>query len=207
MPSTKTDYSNAAIGNQKEILNSIQDNAKNVAIFERSITHLDDQIKKLVNFTISFRESGDIQTLENSLESYFIAHLTEYQTLYEDIVDLLSTFHAIAKASSYVLTFITVDNDMCRKWHTDINNIRMLCTYHGLGTQWIPDEFIKSQNAEKEFQFENYQIQQVRTGDVILMKGALYGESNPLMHRSPKLNEEHNKRLLLRIDTNDMMNF
>ena len=47
----------------------------------------------------------------------------------------------------------------------------------------------------------------VNAGDVVLLKGALYPGANPILHRSPSIEELGKVRLLLRIDTNSFLNF
>lgn len=45
-------------------------------------------------------------------------------------------------------------------------------------------------------------IQQAGTGDIVILKGALYPDGHAIMHRSPTIEEMGAARLLLRIDTN-----
>ncbi len=80
---------------------------------------------------------------------------------------------------------------------------------YGPGTLWLPDEVINLQAIEAgndaEITIDEQQIQQVATGDIVLLKGALYPEANPVMHRSPVIEQNGQKRLLLRIDTGSML--
>ena len=50
---------------------------------------------------------------------------------------------------------------------------------------------------------------QVPENGVVLLKGALYPKAGTraIVHRSPTIEESGEKRLLLRIDTNDNLNF
>ena len=117
----------------------------------------------------------------------------------------------MTQASSFRLLLTTVNTDMCRKFHTDINDLRLLCTYIGPGTLWLPDEIVdgKALQAGKEdteIVIDAQQIQQVPTGDVVILKGALYAGANPILHRSPSIKEHGEKRFLLRIDTNEFLN-
>ena len=99
---------------------------------------------------------------------------------------------------------------MCRKFHTDINDLRLLCTYVGPGTLWLPDEAIDRNMltaSTQELLIEEQHIQQVATGDVVLLKGALFENSNPILHRSPAIEASGATRFLLRIDTNQFSNF
>ncbi|MEO0341714.1 MAG: DUF1826 domain-containing protein, partial [Bacteroidota bacterium] len=109
------------------------------------------------------------------------------------------------------LFLATVATSMCRKLHTDVNDLRLLCTYIGPGTVWVPDEAInqealQARKSNEEIVSDEKLIQQVDTGDVVILKGALYPNAQPIMHRSPSLDQVGSTRLLLRIDTNSMAN-
>ena len=101
---------------------------------------------------------------------------------------------------------------MCRKFHTDVNDLRMLCTYLGPGTLWVPDEAIDldasyARGNGKDIVIDLEKVEQVGTGDVVILKGALYPEANAILHRSPTIEENGEKRLLLRIDTYEALGF
>ena len=90
----------------------------------------------------------------------------------------------------------------------------MLCTYSGPGTLWLSEknlnrealDYLKSNNSivvNDDF------INQVSTGSVAILKGGLYPRkgTKAIVHRSPNSQESQQKRLLLRIDTNELFNF
>jgi len=147
----------------------------------------------------------------STLHDFFNDHLPEGVSLLSDISKLLGIFEAITKAQSFRLFLATVKTNMCRKFHTDVNSIRLLCTYTGQGTLWLPDEALdqmalRSVRKNQDIDPDQKYIQQVRTGDVVLLKGALYPDGHPIMHRSPSIEESGEHRLLLRIDTNEFLN-
>ena len=129
--------------------------------------------------------------------------------LYEDIRQLLNLFEKITKASSFRLLLATIKTNMCRKFHTDINNLRLLCTYIGPGTLWVPDDAIDAESlrSRKDPLIDEQKIQQVRTGDAVILKGALHPQGNPILHRSPSIEKSGEERILLRIDTNETLIF
>ncbi|MEM7381676.1 MAG: DUF1826 domain-containing protein, partial [Bacteroidota bacterium] len=97
------------------------------------------------------------------------------------------------------------------RFHTDINELRMLCTYVGAGTLWLPDDAVDrnaylSGKDNKDIVPDKNLIQQVCTGDVLILKGALYPGSTPILHRSPSVTENDEERILLRIDINESLN-
>jgi len=84
------------------------------------------------------------------------------------------------------------DDTMCPKFHTDNVLARLLCSYRGPGTDYVPE------GAEDD----PGRIRQVRTGAVALFRGGRWPdeERTGLLHRSPAVPQEIGARLLLVID-------
>jgi len=201
-------YANAVISNDHHDLQDIHMKSKNIAIYERDIASLGKDLNQITDKKIECRAIGTVEEITSLLNDYFNHNLSNHLSLREDITSLLRLFDQITVASSYRLLLATVSTNMCRKFHTDINDLRMLCTYVGPGTNWIPDEIVdlqsqKSGRGDLEMVIEERHVQQVYTGDAVILKGALYEGANPILHRSPPIEESGEKRLLLRIDTNE----
>ena len=103
---------------------------------------------------------------------------------------------------------------MCRRFHTDLNYIRMLCTYSGPGTMWLSENNLNRKalddlDENDSIVINQNDIKQVDTGSVVILKGALYPRegTKAAVHRSPNIEESQQKRLLLRIDTDELFNF
>lgn len=81
---------------------------------------------------------------------------------------------------------------MCPKFHIDNLVARLLCSYRGPGTDYVPE------GAEGD----PGRIRQVRTGAVALFRGRLWpdADSTGLLHRSPTVPKDIGARLLLVID-------
>lgn len=205
-------FANAAIGQEETILRDIHIPSKNIAIYQRDIGHLEGALAQIAEQTVEFKASGTVKEVLLQLEEGLNGSLSAYAFLLEDISKLLHLFERTAQAASYRLLLATVRTNMCRKFHTDVNDLRLLCTYTGPGTLWIPDELVnqKATPAKTEGQVQQLgeaQIQRVRTGEVAILKGALYMDANPILHRSPTIEESGQTRLLLRIDTNEFLSF
>lgn len=204
-------YSNAVICDNNESLQDIHLKSKNIAIYKRNIEPLNEELKQLMEEAIECRASGTKEEVLSTLKDYFNQNFSESTSFFEDIISLVELFGKITKTSSFRLLLATVSTNMCRKFHTDINDLRLLCTYVGPGTIWIPDEVIdhkalKAGRGDIGKIIDEQHIQQVHTGDVVILKGALYDDANPIFHRSPSIEENGGKRLLLRIDTNELLN-
>ncbi|MCC5944283.1 MAG: DUF1826 domain-containing protein [Bernardetiaceae bacterium] len=208
MIDTSTTYSNAVISNSADDLQKIHLKTKNIAIYQRNISALEPELLLIQNQEVAIKISGDFSHIKQLLQTYFEKNLTDYSLLFEDISMLLKLFADLTQVPSFRLTLNTVSTDMCRKFHTDLNDLRMLCTYIGQGTLWLPDEAINlkalqnNHSSNQDIVADEGLIQQANQGDVVMLKGALYPDANPILHRSPPIESNHEKRLLLRIDTN-----
>ncbi|MEM7161203.1 MAG: DUF1826 domain-containing protein [Bacteroidota bacterium] len=212
MIETTYSYSNAVITHLQEDLEKIHNSSKNIVILKREIDLFQNDLSKTKQRVLDLRASGEYEDVLNKITSYFEIELPSCKALHNDLCKIFKLFKGTSRASSFRLSFQTIETDMCRKFHTDINDLRLLCTYYGPGTLWIPDECIDQQvlqknNGRGDILVAEKDIQQASIGDVLIMKGALYPDANPLMHRSPPIEDQATSRLLLRIDTNEMMDF
>ena len=199
-------------GTNSSCLEHIHKKSINISIYDRNIDYMINEIRNLLNMNIEFRASGGIteiiKTVKNELDS------KSHNQIINDINELLILFKKVSKAKSFKLLLTTVGTNMCRKFHTDINDLRMLCTYSGPGTLWLKENNINrkalnSYSDNNDIVLDENKIQQTKEGSVILLKGAIYPQSKTLaaVHRSPTIEESGEKRLLLRIDTNEFLNF
>ena len=84
------------------------------------------------------------------------------------------------------------DEAMCPKFHLDNVPARLVCTYRGDGTQYVPEPHRNDPSR----------IRNMRTGDAALIRGTKWpsGERSRLLHRSPAMAPGTGPRLLLAID-------
>ena len=127
---------------------------------------------------------------------------------------MLLQFEELSGAKSFRLLLSTVNTNMCSRFHTDMNDLRLLCTYSGPGTVWLSENNINRDALETYGDNETIvkdksQINYAKTGAVVLLKGAVYPlkGTKAIVHRSPTIEETGMSRLLLRIDANDFLNF
>lgn len=193
-------------------MNGIHQNDVNIAIYNRDISYLSVEINYLLAKNIEYRASGDIDTILEGVKKTINPH--KCHLVIQDIHDLLKLFKEITSKNSFRLLLATVNSNMCRMFHTDMNSLRMLCTYIGPGTLWLKEDNINrralnSIQSKQSIAIEEERIQQVSTGSVAILKGALYPKENTkaIVHRSPTIEESGKKRLLLRIDTVGLLDF
>lgn len=201
-------FENAAISSQREVLNDIHLKSKNIAIYQRNLKNLTPTLQQLADRGIEFRANGSEKDILCTFKKYLNKHQLEYPALLSDIHQLIALFQEVTQAFTFRLLFATISTNMCSRFHTDINNLRLLCTYLGPGTLWLPNQAIdytavKSRGSNEEMVTDQQLIQQLTPGDVCILKGALYPDANPVLHKSPPIEKNGEKRLLLRIDTNE----
>jgi hypothetical protein len=56
-----------------------------------------------------------------------------------DVVGLLRLFCDLFEAEAVGLRLRTLDRPMCPRFHTDFVPARLICTYGGPGTEWLPE--------------------------------------------------------------------
>ncbi len=207
MNKTNVAFKNAVLARHKPAMQDIHLPDKNIAIYQRDIAPLQSELAALRTKPIECRANGSTKMVLAMAHNYFAQHLPNHAALLEDVAELFTLFEAVTQADSFRLLLTTVSTNMCLKFHTDINDLRLLCTYLGPGTLWLPDEAVdfkalQNRGIKRDIVKDHQLIQQAQTGDVVLLKGALYPDANPILHRSPVIEDQGLERLLLRIDTN-----
>ncbi|MGD1847954.1 MAG: DUF1826 domain-containing protein [Salibacteraceae bacterium] len=210
MNTLQTSYANAVLGADFATLENIHQPSKNIAIYQREIHHLQADLAVTNTQHLAFQSAGAVVDVLQELNAYFSEHLPTCHRLLEDITNTFLQFEKITRSDSLKLMLTTVDTNMCRIFHTDINDLRLLCTYVGPGTLWVPNEAVHelphaTGGRARELAIDEAHIQQVVTGDIVVLKGALYPQSNPILHRSPAIEACGEQRLMLRMDVNESL--
>ena len=203
---------NWVIGNCPTSLQKIHQKHINISIYDRDITHLSDEVKSLLARNAEIRISGDTNSILKQISSELNSN--DFFLILNDIKGLLLQFEELSGAKSFRLLLSTVNTNMCSRFHTDMNDLRLLCTYSGPGTVWLSENNINRDALETYGDNETIvkdksQINYAKTGAVVLLKGAVYPlkGTKAVVHRSPTIEETGISRLLLRIDANDFLNF
>lgn len=114
--------------------------------------------------------------------------------LIADIAALANRFAELTGNSSLRVRLEGVTTNACKKVHADYTDVRLITTYAGPGTDFVPHD--------AEDHGGNCCLERVPTGAVALFKGRLFGEGHaPCLHRSPPIEGSGEARLVLVIDT------
>jgi hypothetical protein len=133
--------------------------------------------------------------------------------LREDIHTLMSLFAERTGCARLRVALRAVQTDSCRKFHTDFVHLRLLTTYVGPGTHWVPahgvcrealDRHIEDPcEANRAIVPDPALIHRARTGDVLVLKGERACAGSGAVHRSPPVQARRLTRLVLTITTAD----
>jgi hypothetical protein len=130
-----------------------------------------------------------------------------FDRLCTDLGALATAFASLANSPRLRVFFGLVQHDMCRLFHTDAIELRLLCTYLGPGTLWVPDRYVnwdRMHEPSNEARVRDQsQVQQCGPFEVAILKGAMYepNDGPAVLHRSPTVAEAGTTRVLLRFDS------
>jgi hypothetical protein len=200
-------FKNASLGKDINILHDIHLNKINISIYQRTIQHLEKEIMHFLDQDIQIKAEGTSKNIIETFKGYFLDQGFLDGYLLKDFSTLLKFFETTSKATHFKVFISSIETDMCSRFHADANELRLLCTYYGPATLWLPEEAENrsayySGKENKQIIKKPKLIQQAKTGDVLILKGALYPNANAIIHRSPSIQKKGEKRLLLRIDMN-----
>ena len=168
------------------------------------IKNSDLQFSELVNKNFSIDFLADKIGADEKLISF-----------YEDIQYLTKLFCELFDIKDAWLRIDAIDKPMCPRFHADHLKCRLVTTYYGPGTQWLPNSLVNRNKLghgnngladdisglfSKKSDIENLDV-----GDIGLLKGEAWvnNEGLGLVHRSPHTNSNY-KRLYVTIDFGDL---
>lgn len=195
------------VKNLKE-LNAIHLPNINLAIYAREVDQgLKDFIKgldpdKLPSIHGSFNCHEIPGLLQNSLKG-MTKNKRGLSLFIKDIKIITEQFSAIARKEFIRFNLYTVDNDMCKYFHSDHNNLRLLCTYNGKGTQWLPNEAWETSMGRNPGRIlAKNEVNQMDPFWVGVLKGEAYPDNagRGIIHRSPPMIVGSKIRILMKLD-------
>ncbi len=140
-----------------------------------------------------------------------LPELADFPHLRSDIQLLAEMFCYLFEMGAVGLRLTPLTTAMCPKFHVDRVPCRLITSYCGTGTHWLPHHAVNRDklgaasdglsDAESGLYTAVDAIQTLAIGDVALLKGELWegNEGAGLVHRSPGV-LPNQKRLLLTLD-------
>lgn len=127
-----------------------------------------------------------------------------YDFWLDDVEKIIKVFMGVTK-ENYV-SFCLESSRGCKRYHIDNVPIRLLVTYFGKGTEWLPTNacnylaYYKGQGNEKIIKNKN-EIKNLGTWDIGIFKGQKFkNEKKGVLHRTPE-QALSGGTLLMRLDS------
>jgi len=205
-------YRRSAISKEPTIFTDIYQEETNIVIWQRELSgKLKASVKNFLSANATFQTAMTV-TPQSVLSSVSDSLGTSYQPeLGENIAELVDMFCCLFELKRTGLRLTALNHAMCPRFHVDRVPCRLVATYQGVATEWLPHQLVdrsklgsgnNGESDKKSGLFQNPQdIQQLGCGDVALLKGESWegNENAGLVHRSPALSVGEN-RLLLTLD-------
>ncbi len=199
-------------GKTPEALAAIYQHDIGMAVWQRQLDHsLISECETLVAETgFSGYRVALPESRLNHLEDAF-PKLVAFPQLCADIQLLAEMFCCLFELKVVGLRLAQLTSAMCPKFHVDRVPCRLITTYCGGGTQWLPHHHVNRDklgagnggrsDADSGLYRSTGAIQTLAIGDVALLKGEQWedNEGAGLVHRSPRVEAGH-QRVLLTLD-------
>lgn len=197
-------------GSQARILDGIRAPEVNLAVWQRPLeADLLAAARGFAagngNLTLSACPRSIAGELYAALAPYEIPMLLRDRWI-ADMAGLAREFARLDASERLQLRLETVRDDGCRRFHTDLVTLRLLCTYWGPATQWLDNAQVDRQalqNGQPNAAIALAAPSQLGLGWVALLKGDAYpgNADQGIVHRSPPIAREGVERVLLCIDS------
>jgi Protein of unknown function (DUF1826) len=186
----------------------------NIVSWHRDLpSGLDEQLEAWVRrFPARFDEIVSMPNYDLSAATHGLAEPAR-AWLMMDVAVLLARFALVSDARRLRISLGAIRADQCRKFHVDYVRYRLVTTYLGPGTEWVPDEAVRREalhhppdcpcDANKEIVRDSSAVRHAVPGEVIVMKGALHPDRRGAVHRSPPIEESGRIRVVLIATTVD----
>lgn len=194
------------------VLSDIYKTGINIAIWQRNFDEeLTDEINEFIALNPKFSKSISLSP-DNAFEKLeFATDGTASKALLDNMAELVDMFCCLFELEEVGLRLAVLNQAMCPRFHFDQVPCRLVTTYHGTATQWLPNYSVdrsklgRGSNGQPDSASGLYShepdIKQLSSGDVALLKGERWSgnENSGLVHRSPVTSPD-DTRLLLTLD-------
>lgn len=185
----------------RDDLAAIKDDAAELVIWQRSLPkplrHWIDRLdaSALPDLRILVAPDDLRSALDPLLDDGGVPVGDMRDALIADVDGLVRAFADITQSALVDVRLESIDHDACWKFHRDTVEARLLTTYRGPATEWVPMAFADAAIAEQtEYAGP---LERLSDHDVALFKGKQAGPDSGIVHRSPPIEGSGHTRLLL----------
>jgi Protein of unknown function (DUF1826). len=187
-------------GNTTSALFEIYQEEVNIAIWQRKLSSKIMLASNNILQTYPLLEISEVINPKDVIEMLDSKIGTSKDNIYlsSDISDLVNIFCDLFKLDRVGFRLKILDHAMCPRFHVDRVPCRLITTYHGIATEWLPHCKVDRSKLgvashgkidEETGIFKTHKdIEQLDVGHVGLLKGESWekNEGAGLVHRSPK---------------------
>lgn len=187
-------------------LRAIHDPAVTLAIWQRRLPPA--LVRGIDRFTVAdwpgVRLATTADTVRGDLGRTAARHLPA--PMAADIARMVRLYAGMVATRTVALRLDAVADDGCAYFHVDHVGVRLLCTYRGAGTLWLPDDAVNrtalGTGNNDAVSAGPGRVRSLATGHVALAKGEAWpgNRGRGLVHRSPPADAKGPPRLLLVLD-------
>lgn len=199
------------LGLDPSVLGHIKDDAISLVIWQRRLPRgLRDDLRRWAASDpprFEARVEHDDDWIESALASF--PRSPARALLVADVAQLVSRFRQLTSSTSVKISFGTVRDDQCRKFHADYQRLRLITTYLGPGTEWLPEPAIRREalveppacptSANQLIVKDSALVQRAHSGDVLVLRGhdGVRAGGLAAIHRSPPIERSGKARVVL----------
>lgn len=124
----------------------------------------------------------------------------------QELARATHTFAAITHAQRLQIILKRVEDDACRKFHTDRYDLRMFCTYVGKGTEWLEEQHVNRSalvaGTNDQIVKDWSKVRHIEAGQLAIFQGeaSAQNRNKGIVHRSPPIEREGGMRIIFRVD-------
>ena len=201
-------------GKTSSSLAEIYQEEVNIAIWQRKVSSKITLASNNILQTYPYLEISEVVKPKNVIEVLDSKIGTSKDSIYlsKDISDLVNIFCDLFNLDQVGFRLKILDHAMCPRFHVDRVPCRLITTYHGIATEWLPHCKVDRSKLgvvshgkidEETGIFKTHKdIEQLDVGHVGLLKGESWekNEGAGLVHRSPNVENNDQRRLMLTLD-------
>ena len=203
------------ISNNLAVLSRIYEDDVNLCLIQRSIPQdIEAFVFSALQGRVNIETAKTIDPNRFDFSSLWpqMQHMTGYQVWLDDVAMLCQAYCELFGRAETGLRLNTLDKAMCPRFHVDRVPCRLICSYGGIGTEWLPEYAVDRSklglgskglsDSESGLIVDDTAIRSMPAYAVGLMKGENWegNENRGLVHRSPTPTTLQSRRLLLTLD-------
>ena len=198
----------ARISDQAEVLGEIYQPDVNLAVWQRNLPPEIERYmaelatsKRKINLRCLIGTGDEMHEEASTQLNRVLPDFSGKDALINNICELVDMYQCLFEPQQIGIRLATLNRAMCPKFHVDYLPARMVTTYMGAGTHWLPNP---EDDSPRIPEIEPEQFEQISAGDVALLKGDGWFENEGfgVVHRSPPV-AEGEMRMFLSLDFAD----